>query len=204
MPTAPNRKASDSRMASSSSMTCTTALSDGIADLLLGHRPQREAKSRAASGVGVRSDVAAMGLDDGAGNRQADAHTMALVGDEGLEQMRSYVRRNPRAGVSNADGEHAILVGGGRNRELAPVRRLHRLDRVPQQVEQNLLNLHLVGEDEVDGGIELKPYPNALILGADESQSACLLDKLLDAFDPALTLAARHELAQAADDLTRT
>ena len=144
-----------------------------------------------------------MGLDDGAGNRQADAHAVALVGDEGLEQMSRYVRRNPRAGVSNADGEHAVLVGGGRNRELAPVRRLHRLDGIPQQVEQNLLNLHLVGEDEVDAGIELKPYPNALILGADESQSACLLDKLLDAFDPALALAARHEIPQAADDLTR-
>ena len=79
----------------------------------------------------------------------------------------------------------------------------HRLDGIPQQVEQNLLNLHLVGEDEVDGGIELKPYPDALILCAHEGQRARFLDKLFDAFDPALTLAARHELAQAADDLTR-
>ena len=83
------------------------------------------------------------------------------------------------------------------------MRGFHRLDGIAQQVEQNLLNLHLVGEDEVDGGIELKPHPNALILGADESQSACLLDKLLDAFDPALALAARHEIPQAADDLAR-
>src|SRR4051812_24582507 len=97
MPTALSRKANDSRMASSSSMTCTTALSDGIADLLLAHRPQRGAKGRAAGGVGVRSDLSAMGLDDG--NRKADAHAMAFVGDEGLEQMSRYVRRNPRAGV---------------------------------------------------------------------------------------------------------
>src|SRR6476661_8656445 len=174
MPTALSRKANDSRMASSSSMTCTTGLSDGIADLLLGHRPQREAKGRAAGGVGARSNLSTMGLDNGAGNRQADAQALAFVGDEGLEQMSRYVRRNPRAGVRDADSEHAILVGGGRNRELAPGRRLHRLDGIPQQVEQNLLNLHLVGEDEIDGGIELKPYLDALILGTDESQSACL------------------------------
>src|SRR6476659_571837 len=203
MPTALSRKANDSRMASSSSMTCTTGLSDGIADLLLGHRPQREAKGRAAGGVGARSNLSAMGLDNGAGNRQADAHAVAFVGDEGLEQMSRYVRRNPRAGVRDADSEHTVLVGGGRNRELAPLRGFHGFDGVAQQVEQNLLNLHLVGEDEVDGGVELKTHPNALILGADESQSAGFLDELLDAFDPALALSARHELAQAADDLTR-
>src|SRR3954468_6008622 len=123
MPTALSRKANDSRMASSSSMTCTTGLSDGIADLLLGHRPQREAKGRAAGGVGARSNLSAMGLDNGAGNRQADAHAVAFVGNEGLEQMSRYVRRNPRAGVRDADSEHTVLVGGGRNRELAPLRR---------------------------------------------------------------------------------
>src|SRR4051794_614728 len=203
MPTALSRKANDSRMASSSSMTCTTALSDGIADLLLGHRPQREAKGRAPSGVGARSDLTAVGLDDGAANRQADTHAMAFVGDERLEQMRRYVRRNPRSGVRDADCEHTILVRRGGNCELAPLRGFHGFDGVAQQVEQNLLNLHLVGEDEVDGGVELKTHPNALILGADECQRARFLDKLLDAFDPALALSARHELAQAADDLTR-
>src|SRR6478735_8888409 len=117
--------------------------------------------------------------------------------------MSRYVRRNPRAGVRDADSEHTILVGHGGNSELAPLRGFHGLDGVAQQVEQNLLNLHLVGEDEVDGGIELKTHPNALILRADESQGARLLDKFLDAFDPALALAARHELAQATDDLAR-
>src|SRR4029077_1680640 len=124
MPTALNRKANDSRMASSSSMTCTTGLSDGIAGLLLGHRPQREAKGRAAGGGGARSHLSAMGLDDGAGNRQADAH-VDVVGDEGLEQVRRYVRRNPRAGVRDANGEHTILVGRGGDSELAPLRGFH-------------------------------------------------------------------------------
>src|SRR3954471_18121854 len=133
MPAALNRKANDSRMASSSSMTCTTALSDGIADLLLGHRPQREAKGRAAGGVGGRSDLSAMGLDNGAGNRQADAHAVAFVGDERLEQMSRYVRRNPRAGISDADNKHAILVGRGGDSELALLRGFHGLDGVAQQ-----------------------------------------------------------------------
>ena len=57
-------------------------------------------------------------------------------------------------------------------------RGFHGLDRIADQVEQNLLNLHLVGKHEIDRGIELKPHSYALVLGADKRKRACLLDQL--------------------------
>src|SRR5262249_25298037 len=164
MSAVPSRKASESRMAWSSSMTWTTALSDGIADVLLGHGPQREAEDRPAGGVGLRVDMAAVGLDDGAGDRQTDPHALTPVGHARLEQLRHHRRRDPRAGVGDADGDHAVLAGSRRNDELAWLRVFHRLDRVAQQIEQDLLDLHLVGEHEIDRRVELKPHANALFL----------------------------------------
>src|SRR5262249_56218886 len=85
-------------------------------------------------------------------------------------------------------GDHVVVAGGGRNNELAFLRRLHGLDGISEQVQQNLLNLHLVDKDEIDGGVELKPHTNALILGSDQRQGARFLNELLDAFDPTLAV----------------
>src|SRR5262245_47034070 len=100
-------------MASSSSITWMTALSDGIAEILLGHGPQRETEDRAAAGVGFHADLSTVGLDDGARDRQADAHAVALVGDEGLAQLRRHFRCNPGAGIGDANRDHAVLSRRG-------------------------------------------------------------------------------------------
>src|SRR5262245_52281166 len=109
MPTAPSKKESDSRMASSSSMTWTIPLSDGIADILLGHGAQREAEDRPARRVRLHPDLSAVRFDDCSGDRQTDAHAMALVGDKGLEQLSHHFRCDSRAGIGDADGNHAVL-----------------------------------------------------------------------------------------------
>src|SRR5882672_10643808 len=87
---------------------------------------------------------------------------------------------------------------------LAPRRLLHRFDGIARQIEKHLLDLHLVGEHGIQGRIERKADPNAMFLGANESKRACLLDQLVDAFDPPLSLAAHNEVARASDDLSRT
>src|SRR5499427_4272439 len=203
MPADPSWKASAWRTASSSSMTWTMDLSGGIAEILPGGGPYREPKDRSAGGIGLHRDVSAVGLDNGAADRQADTHAVALVGDEGLEELRHQFRRDPGAGVGHADGDHIVVADGGGNDELASLRRLHGLDRISQQIEQHLLNLHLVDEDGVDGRVELKPDPNTLILGSDQRQGARFLNEPFDAFDPTLAVAPRHEFAQATDDLPR-
>src|SRR6516164_3701744 len=110
MPADPSWKASASRTASSSSMTWTMGLSDGIAEILAGRRPQREAKNRSTRGIGLRRDLSAVSLDDGAADRQADTHAVALVGDKGLEELRHQFLRGPGPGVGHADGDHIIVA----------------------------------------------------------------------------------------------
>src|SRR5260221_2659761 len=202
MPADPNWKASAWRTASSSSITWTMDLSGGIAEILPPRGPQREAKDRPAAGIGLHRDLSTVGLDNGAADRQADTHAVALVGDKGLEELRHQFRRDPGAGVGHADGDHIVVAGCGGNDEFASLRRLHGLDRISQQVEQHLLNLHLVDKDEIDGRVELKPDTNALILGSDQRQGARFLNEPFDAFHPTLAIAPSHEFAQATDDLT--
>ena len=111
--------------------------------------------------------------------------------DETLFPARS------RAGVRDADGKHTVLVGRGR---IASSRLGEdpSLDGIPQQVEQNLLNLHLVGENRsMVGRTEIAP--ERLILRADESQGARFLHKLRR-FDPAFARRAPRTRA-ATDDL---
>src|SRR6266516_561111 len=203
IPADPSWKASAWRTASSSSMTWTMDLSDGIAEILPGRGPQREAKDRSPHGIGLHHDLAAVGFDNGAADRQTDTHAGALVGDKGLEQLRHQFLRDPGAGVSHADGDHIVVGGRHGNNELAPLRRLHGLDGIPQQIEQHMLDLHLVDEDEIDGRIELKPDTDTLILGSDQRQGTGLLNELLDTLHPALAVAPPHEFAQATDDLSR-
>src|SRR5215475_358674 len=203
MPADPSGKASASRTASSSSITCTMGLSAGIAEILSGRGSQREAKDRSTAGIGLHHDLSTVGLDNGAADRQADTHAVALVGDKGLEELRHQFRRDPGSRVGHADGDHIVVAGGGGNDELASLRRLHGLDRISQQIEQHLLNLHLVDEDEIDGRVELKPHTNALIFGSDQRQGARFLDEPFDAFHPTLAVTPRHEFAQASDDLPR-
>src|SRR5262249_61842644 len=98
----PRRKASASRTASSSSITWTMDLSAGIAEILSSRGSQREAKGRSTAGIGLHRDLSTVGLDNGAADRQADTHAVALVGDKGLEELRHQLRRDSGAGVGQA------------------------------------------------------------------------------------------------------
>src|SRR6185503_14926736 len=71
------RKANESRAASSSSMTCTTAL-DFIADLILAHAFESKVKHSASSRIGLGPDLPAVRFDDGPADRQADPHPLLL------------------------------------------------------------------------------------------------------------------------------
>src|SRR5262245_20481810 len=120
MPAEPSWKASASRTASSSSITWTMDLSAGIAEILSGSRgSQREAKDRSTAAIGLHRDLSTVGLDNGAADRQADAHAVALVGDKGLEELRHQLRRDPGAGVGHADDDHIAVAGCGGDDELA-------------------------------------------------------------------------------------
>src|SRR6516225_8943389 len=119
IPAEPSWNASAWRTASSSSITWTMDLSGGIAEILPVRGLYSEPKDRSASGIGLYRHLAAVGLDNGAADRQADTHAVALVGDEGLEELRHQFRRDSRAGVDHADGDHVVFVGRRGNDEFA-------------------------------------------------------------------------------------
>ena len=85
--------------------------------------------------------------------------------------------------------------------ELAPRRLRHRFQRVAEQVDQHLLDLHPVGEHEVGVGIEAEAKLHVLLARAGKAERAGFLDQLRQALDPLLGFAAGDEVAQAADDL---
>src|SRR6516162_2849646 len=135
MPADPSWKASAWRTASSSSMTWTMDLSGGIAKILLARGPYGEPKDRSTVGIGLHRDLSAVGLDNGAADRQADPHSVALIGDKGLEELRHQVLRDPGPRVGHADGDHLAVAGSRGNDELASLRRFHGFDGVAQQVQ---------------------------------------------------------------------
>ena len=140
---------SDCRAASSSSITCTTG-SLAIVEFLRNDTAKREAEDRSAAWIGLDRDLPAMRFDDGARDRQSNPHALLFRGDERLEQPSTLYPERSRPRVGNANGNHVVCCGRGRDNKLAAIGALHGLNRVAQQIEQDLLNLDLVDKNEVD------------------------------------------------------
>ena len=145
--------------------------------------------------------LASVRLDDRARNRKPNFHSLPFRGDERQEKPRSDFRRDTMAGVGDIDRDHAVTGGRGHDRQLAAVGAFQCLERVAQEIEQDLLNLDLIDQNKVDDRVELKVDPNRFLLGGNQGKRARFLDKLRDAFDPSFSFAARDEVAQALDDV---
>src|SRR5438132_92256 len=131
------RNASDWRTAASSSMTWTTWLFDKRRLLELCHA-QGEAEDRAAARPGIDPDPAAMRLDDGPADRQAQLHALALGGDERLEELRGDLGSKPGPCIGDAHFDRLVAVCHGGDLELAAVRAFnHDLDGIADQVVQD-------------------------------------------------------------------
>ena len=89
----------------------------------------------------------------------------------------------------------------GRDDKFALVRVFHGFNGVAHQIEQDLLNLHLVGKHEIGARVELEAHTHAFVLDADQRQRTCFLDELLHVLHPPLAFAAGDEIAQPADNL---
>src|SRR5437868_239242 len=183
------RNASDWRTAASSSMTWTTLLFDK-GRLLVLCRAQGEAEDRAAARPGIDPDPAAMRLDDGPADRQAQSHALALGGDERLEELRGDLGSKPGSGIGDAHFDRLLAACHGGDLELATLRGFdHGLDGVADQVDQDLLDLDAVGEHQVGRRVEPEGDLYAVLPGTDQGKRAGVLDQLGQAFDAALALA---------------
>src|SRR5262245_3512494 len=147
-------KASESRAASSSSITCTMEASVGILEFLIGHGTECKPKDGSSSRIGLAVDLPAVAFDDSARDRQSDTHAMAFRRYKRMKKLRRDFGCNAHSGVSHADGDHAFSSKRCGNQQLPLCAALHSLDRIPHQVQQHLLNLHLIGKDQIDCRVE--------------------------------------------------
>src|SRR5262245_14461747 len=126
--------ASDSRAASSSSITCTVEASFDIVEFLLGHTAKSEPKDGSPGGIGFAVDLPAVTFNDRARDRQPDAHAMALRCNKGMKKLRSNFGRYANSSIRHADGNHAVSGRSCGHHQVTLCAPLHSLDCVPHQV----------------------------------------------------------------------
>src|SRR5512146_1853546 len=140
MPAVLNRKARDWRTASSSSTICTTKL----AGMLAPHVAlKREAEQGPTARIWLSPHFSAVSFDDALGDGEADAHTGRLGGYERLKQAREDFLGKTASRVGDPDFDHAFVQQSRFNHELLLRTPIHGFDRIADQIEENLLNLHL-------------------------------------------------------------
>ena len=77
----------------------------------------------------------------------------------------------------------------------------HGLERVAEQIDQNLLDLDPVHQHQIVLRVEIEAKLDALLAGAGETERAGFFDQFRKAFDALLGFAPRHEIAKPPDDL---
>src|ERR1700722_17172286 len=188
-PEAVSINANACRTPSSSSIRCTTA-SSAILLILVSQGLDGQAEDCPAARVRLHPEPSTMRLDYSSGNRQPDPHSMSLGRDEGLKKLIGDLLGYAGSGISDSHFHHFIVRLRCGDRQLPTRRLLHRLDRVTQEVQDNLLDLNLVDQHKRDAGVERKVDADSGFLDPDESKRACLLDQLCEIFRQPLALAA--------------
>src|SRR5215469_4977111 len=87
-----------------------------------------------------------MHVDDRAADRQAETEPLRFRGDERLEDALETIRRDPFATVANRDAHLAVAI---ESRECADgaferIATAHRVERIDEQIQYDLLQLDLV------------------------------------------------------------
>src|SRR5579872_1941111 len=144
--------------------------------------------------------MAAMRLNNGSADREADSHAIRLAGDEWLKQMISDLRTDARPRVRHCE-KRKLAVALGVNREFATARRFHRLNGVSNQVKRDLLNLDLVDDDIWKLAIAAQRYPNALLSCTHQRKGGGLLEKRGRIFQRMVRFALGDKLPQPLDDV---
>ena len=144
-----------------------------------------------------------MQLDDAAADGQPHPHTLWFGGEEGLVQ--SFGRPGPKPGAGIVDGHLAHPVIGPRrvNADLPGIvgRLADGVDRVLQDIHDDLLDLDTIGEDPQLLRRQLEPHRDLRLLHFPDEP----LDRVVDNLGEVRRLDARraplHELAQVVHDL---
>src|SRR5690349_21623544 len=124
---------------------------------------------------GFRPDLAAVRFHDRPADREANPHATLFRGGKRLEQVLQDLRRDPGSGIPYTDlNERFGRQGSCSDRQLTLPHILHGLDRIADEIEENLLDLNAVHEDQWIVGRKVELDLHFLLLGADQRQGASL------------------------------
>src|SRR5271163_3491006 len=95
-----------------------------------------------------------MTLDNGAANRESDTHTVILGGVERLEEFVGSLRGKSDSRILHRQKHMIIWVSFGSDQQLPRtiVNRTHCVGCIPDEVQDDLLQLHTIAGDEREPG----------------------------------------------------
>src|SRR4029077_12415712 len=136
------------------SAVMSTSLRGGIERQGQSHRGARPRRA------GTHRESALVQLDDAAADGQPHPHTLWFGGEEGLVQSFGRPGVKPGAGIVDGHLAHPVLGPRRVNADLPGilVRRADGVERVLQQIHENLLDLDTVDGDAKIRRSQLEPY----------------------------------------------
>src|SRR5438270_7442924 len=158
-------------------------------------------EDRASGRRRFKPDAAAVSLDDRPADGQSDTHAVLLRCDERLEQLFGDRFADSRAGVFDAHAHQIRRLPIGPDGQASDWSIHHRVDRVADQVDENLLNLDPYDENLVGAGVKLDLHFDPKLARANKSKRVRFGNQAREAFDSPLHLAMTDEVAQPPDNL---
>ena len=100
-----------------------------------------------------------MSLDDRAADRETNAHTPTLSCIEGIKKLAHVLRVNSHPGVPHGHAHTVAVISFGSDQQCsrAVVKPHHRIGGVPDQVQDDLLELHTIAINEREVIGEFRP-----------------------------------------------
>ncbi len=163
---------------------------------------EREAESEAGVGIFFGGEAAAVSLDDGAADGEPHPHARGLGGEEGFEELLELIGT---AGAAVADGDLDLagfdLARFHGNAPLVAGQLADGVDGVGEQVNEDLLYLHMIDWRRRQAGCELEVELYVVVSEVDLQQRGALAGEVVRVGGAFLRRRFADEAVHAANDL---
>ncbi len=146
--------------------------------------------------------VAVVGVDDGHADGQAQPHAMGFAGHERIEQFVLQFPVSTGAGVFDGSDNGVAAGGAGPQRQnaFAFVDFRHGLDSVAYQVQDDLVDLNMLGMHQGNFRIQIANHADTCLADFGLQEQEHFLDQLVDLNLGMAGFFLAYELAQLLDD----
>jgi hypothetical protein len=127
-------------------------------------------------------DAAAIGFRQRLADHQPEPHAAGFGRIERLEEALQDVGRQPRPGVAHHHVGKTGVAPNRRQRQRALFGIAHGLDAVADEVDEDLLDLHLVDQNLGNGGIEFEVRGDVAVRRVVQHHCERIPDDILDGY----------------------